>query len=352
MNAEEALKCVRLSKKHWVNGEREKAIKLARKSVTMYRCEETLAWLSEVDDSNTKPSNIEKEEPTAATYTKEQVDEVQKIKDCGDDLYAILDVNKEVDENGLKRAYKKKALQFHPDKNAAPGASEAFNAISDAYSILSDQSKRSVYDLHGIEALRGKYSVSSRDDHIYHNTMRRRTHEDMTPEELFSALFGDIDRINRQRPMFQQFRRARRHSAQENMPLLPMFLQLFPLLLIFILSIFNSMFSNNYPSFSFYKTHQMNQEYRTFRYDIPYYMNSHIFKSHFDGKESARQVFERGIEDSYISNLQTKCQRELTEKNANIANARWAGSTDRLKQAESMQLPSCEKLHTFRYNNK
>ena len=50
------------------------------------------------------------------------------IKKCKD-YYEILGVNKEATEAELKKQYRKLALQFHPDKNRAPGASEAFKGL-------------------------------------------------------------------------------------------------------------------------------------------------------------------------------------------------------------------------------
>ena len=48
-----------------------------------------------------------------------------------------------------KLPLRKLALAFHPDKNKAPGASEAFKAIGNAYAVLSDEGKRRQYDLYG-----------------------------------------------------------------------------------------------------------------------------------------------------------------------------------------------------------
>ena len=68
-------------------------------------------------------------------YTSDQLETVKKVRKCKD-YYEILGVPKEFDENTLKKAYRKLALQLHPDKNKAPGASEAFKAVGNAFAVL------------------------------------------------------------------------------------------------------------------------------------------------------------------------------------------------------------------------
>ena len=67
------------------------------------------------------------------------------------DYYEILGLQKGASEEDIKKAYKKLALKFHPDKNRAPNATDAFKKISTAFACLSNPEKRKIYDEHGTE---------------------------------------------------------------------------------------------------------------------------------------------------------------------------------------------------------
>lgn len=71
----------------------------------------------------------------SSEYTREQVDAVKKIMRCKD-YYEILGISKDATDSDLKKAYRKLALQFHPDKNKAPGASEAFKGKGDLFNCF------------------------------------------------------------------------------------------------------------------------------------------------------------------------------------------------------------------------
>lgn len=95
------------------------------------------------------------------------------------DYYEVLEITKTATVEEIKKAYRRSALKYHPDKN--PGDKDAefrFKECAEAYEVLSDADKRSRYDRHGHEGLRG-------------TTMHDYSHMDVSSiEDLFSAFFG------------------------------------------------------------------------------------------------------------------------------------------------------------------
>jgi molecular chaperone DnaJ len=82
-------------------------------------------------------------------------------------------VSKDAPKDQIKDAYRKLALQYHPDRNKSPEAEEKFKEISEAYAVLSDESKRKEYDTYG----------------------KQRIYQEYSPEDIFrGANFSDIFR--------------------------------------------------------------------------------------------------------------------------------------------------------------
>jgi len=75
------------------------------------------------------------------------------------DYYEVLGVSKDTQLNEIKSQYRKLALKFHPDRNKSSEAAEHFKEISEAYAVLSDTKKRSLYDQHGHAGVDGRYST-------------------------------------------------------------------------------------------------------------------------------------------------------------------------------------------------
>lgn len=72
------------------------------------------------------------------------------------DFYELLDVGRDVDAETLKKAYRKKAMQYHPDRNPGDAAAEQkFKDLSEAYDVLRDPEKRAAYDRFGHAAFEG-----------------------------------------------------------------------------------------------------------------------------------------------------------------------------------------------------
>uniref|UniRef100_A0A3P9KE52 Zgc:122979 n=1 Tax=Oryzias latipes TaxID=8090 RepID=A0A3P9KE52_ORYLA len=97
---------------------------------------------------------------SSAESTKSEQDvPCLSIKPQGKDFYKILGITHESNEDEIKKAYRKLALKFHPDKNSDPDAEDKFKEIAEAYEVLTDPQKRSVYDQFGEEGLKNGVST-------------------------------------------------------------------------------------------------------------------------------------------------------------------------------------------------
>ncbi|MBN2102021.1 MAG: molecular chaperone DnaJ [Candidatus Aenigmarchaeota archaeon] len=106
------------------------------------------------------------------------------------DYYEILGVSKEASKEEIKKAYRKLAMQNHPDVSKDPNAEEKFKEISEAYAVLSDEKKKAQYDQYGHAGIDSQYTEE--------DIFRGANFEDIFKnfgfgggfEDIFSSFFG------------------------------------------------------------------------------------------------------------------------------------------------------------------
>uniref|UniRef100_T1E5X3 DnaJ subfamily C member 18-like protein n=1 Tax=Crotalus horridus TaxID=35024 RepID=T1E5X3_CROHD len=285
------------------------------------------------------------------TYTKEQLLGVQRIKESKN-YYEILGVGRDAKDEELKKAYRKLALKFHPDKNCAPGATDAFKAIGTAFAVLSNPEKRSQYDQFG-----------DKEDTFYTNVPNcynyyREFEADITPEEIFNMFFGGnfptgnihmFSNSSMDPPCYPQRNRHERTWTQdeEEEEIRPQntysaFIHLLPVFIIIAVSIVTQLMATNPPYSLFFKSslgHTVIRE--TQNLQVPYYVDNN-FENNYHGEEL--EELEKLIEKDYIDYVQTSCRKEKQQK-SELSNLAKLYRDERLKQkAESIKLENCEKL--------
>ena len=101
------------------------------------------------------------------------------------DYYEVLGVQKGASKDEIKDAYRKLAMQFHPDRNKDAGAEERFKEISEAYAVLSDDQKRQTYDNLGHQGFDQRYTSED----IFRGADFDSVFRDMGFGDLFRTIF-------------------------------------------------------------------------------------------------------------------------------------------------------------------
>ncbi|CAB1327315.1 unnamed protein product, partial [Coregonus sp. 'balchen'] len=305
-NRDEAEKCINIATKALEAGDKDKAVKFLNKAEKLYPTYKAKALLdtltrngssagngahcrqrttdSSSESTKARPGGEGQEagggEPSTKGFTKDQVEGVQRIKRCKD-YYEVLGISKEANEEELKKAYRKLALKFHPDKNQAPGATEAFKKIGNAYAVLSNTDKRKQYDLTGAEE-----PTSPGHAHGQGFDFHRGFEADITPEDLFNMFFGGgfpssaAHTFTNGRARYSQQTDQRRERAEERGELIPIVV----LILVSILS--QLMVSTG-----------QTVKRQTENLRVDYYVNRD-FKSEYKG--SNLQKLEKNVEEDYV----------------------------------------------------
>ena len=136
----------------------------------------------------------------------------------GKDYYKILGVEKGAGDEEIKKAYRKMALKFHPDKNKEADAEEKFKEIGEAYEVLSDGDKRAAFDRYGEDGLskggRGRERGGGGP-----TFSRSHSYATMDPFDLFRNFFGSGDPFTDPfggDPFAAMFHSHHHHAAHQN----------------------------------------------------------------------------------------------------------------------------------------
>ncbi|KAI8427226.1 hypothetical protein MSG28_014824 [Choristoneura fumiferana] len=347
-NKDEAEKCIEIAQNAFSAGNVEKAERFLLKAERLYPSPRSKEFLARVraagstgnGGKKTPPRSPSAEElrkrkaPTHQTpqreYTSDQLEAVRRINTKCKDYYEILGVTKEATDSDIKKAYKKLALQLHPDKNHAPGASEAFKAIGNAAAVLTDPEKRKQYELRGEEGPA---------HHTPHQQYYARGFEsDLTAEELFNMFFGATAFPGGGGGVYQR-RRARSPEQREASAGL---LQLLPVLVLVLLSMMSGFFVSE-PVYSLAPQAKYPVPRETVSLKVPYYVKENF---HTDYQGSLRRL-EMAIEEEYIVGLRHACQRERNYRDSMAWKARNFGDSRQYADAQKLRTPSCDKLQTF-----
>ncbi|KAJ1836051.1 Chaperone protein dnaJ [Coemansia sp. RSA 2711] len=409
VNRDEAERALSIAQRKWQAGDQAGGLRLARKSHALYPTELSKRLTEQYAQGGEKPAadsnsssttnnngratstakaqaapqkeGLRSRKPAAAsdsarTYTAEQLDAVTQVMRIKSDYYKVLGVGRTATDVEIKRAYRKSALVFHPDKNTAPGADEAFKLVAHAFTVLSDGDKRAHYDRFGADARSGGAAPAPQHpfDGVFGGA-RQRTADEISPEDLFNMFFGgDFGQFNVQfgpnggipraggvrfgRPPFGQRVPQQQQQAAGQTSFWASCMQLMPLVLL-VLSFFASSLvslflgGDSAPAFAFERSPRHSSSRVTAARNVVYWVDSGEFsRSAIDRAPSQLWQFEREVEAQYISRLQRRCRQEREHKRNQIYMAQgWfgLGSDDqRMQAAQAIPLPACDELRRFR----
>ncbi|OWF36240.1 dnaJ homolog subfamily B member 14-like [Mizuhopecten yessoensis] len=366
-NKDESERCISLAKKYLAEGEKSKALKFLNKAERLYPSQKAKEIIEEITTMNgtatgkkthseesTKENVRQRKSSTGRggseenkgdsdtvdrSYTQDQLEAVKRTKKCKD-YYDVLGVQKDATENDLKKAYRKLALQMHPDKNKAPGATEAFKAIGNAFSVLNDTEKRRKYDLYGPET-----DTTSDPRRGQQHGYSHGFEGDISPEELFNMFFGggfptnNVYTTHRPRHAHQHHQHHRTTNVS-NDGSYTLLLQLTPIILLVLLSLLSSFFVSD-PLFNMHKTDKYTFQRKTGNLQVPYYVKKD-FRVEF--KSDLRRL-ERQVEEEHISSLRQNCWRERSYKENMLWRARNYADARLYEKASNLETPSCDQLN-------
>ena len=245
---EEALKLFELSQKFYFNSRTEIFISVCKNNINTGDNKNKKKNTSDTNNNNSNKTNNYKKSYSTPNNTNSNTNYSSKtsFESTGNlndetlcinllkkkDYYDILNIGKNANQDEIKKAYKKQAIKFHPDKNHSKKAEECFKKVSEAYQILSNPEKKEFYDKYGDEQeFRNKY----------YQTHRHQHEDDIDPFDIFEMFFNggtiNINRRNFRRRRYNNNNNNNNENRNQRGKFFPL-LQFIPLILILLLSNF------------------------------------------------------------------------------------------------------------------
>lgn len=330
-NKDDALKCFKIGKEALESGDRARAIKFLSKARRLDPSLPVDDIISSIEsDPNTNPNGPSAEpnskpsdqstirhrgpstgaSPSASSssspaYTEEQIAIVRQIKKTKD-FYEILGVERSCTVEDVRKSYRKLSLKVHPDKNKAPGAEEAFKAVSKAFQCLSNDESRK------------KYDITGSDEPVY----QPRTHtraargfngfydSDIDAEEIFrNFFFGGMPPARTQFRHFNFGQGVATGTADRNGSdgfNLRALIQLLPVILIILLQFLPS----SDPIYALSRSYPYEYKFTTER-GVNFYVKSSKFEQDYPVGSVQRVRLEKQVEKDYFTILAQNCRLEI-----------------------------------------
>ncbi|KAJ4844620.1 hypothetical protein Tsubulata_023446 [Turnera subulata] len=330
-NKDDALKCLKIGKDALQSGDRARALKFIAKARRLDPSLDVGDLLSTIENESAaapdqaapSTNGPTKAEPkvrhrnpaaglssssssassTTASYTEEQITIVREIK-RKKDYYEILGVEKSCSVEDVRKAYRKLSLKVHPDKNKAPGAEEAFKAVSKAFQCLSNDENRKKYDLTGTEDVVYERPASRR----YQQAGFNGYYDDFDADEIFRQFF--FGGMPPARTQFRSFnfgggmgQGTPQNASGFNVRAL---IQLLPVILILLLNFLPS----SEPIYTLSRGYPYEYKFTTQR-GVNFYVKSTRFEQEYPPESQQRAALEVKVERDYLNILSQNCRFEL-----------------------------------------
>ena len=269
----------------------------------------------------------------------------------GRDLYATLGVTRDASDADIKKAYKKEALRWHPDKNPDKKdvAEKRFKEISQAFKVLSDPDERAYYDRYGSEReAAGGRSGGGGGMHRGRGGMHGGVYaEELTPEDIFNMFFGMPPRGGMHGGMPRQAQRPRPHPRQGDVN--PNLMQLVPFAMLLLFSMLSSLpLGGEQTPYSLRPQESHTLERTTEGLGVRYYVGE-TFELRHANAAALRKVEER-VESDNLQRVRRRCnaERHSKQKMVEAANRNQGAERQRmLDLADAFDMRWCDEKDTL-----